>query len=285
MFRILLVLSIMIGSLSAVDVRIAKGSYDVEFSIKEFMQHDTTHDIWVFGISAPHEPLRQTPLFYYVDAAFHTSDTKRQRTEFAMYAADYAFPLIGSVNDLTNSFIDMVPVDGDYQTVGFDLNFGLGYDMIQKGESYLGIALNVGATLPNVDAKDLTSNASLAYDLMESWDLDVSTYKIGPALKAHLVLHPDFSLFGSWTLGFQKGAVESALFKSSLDVNGNYNAIDIGLRYEKEPFYLKLGHSYKHWHVNSAEVNLYNFFEADLFSPFDLDLKSSYTYIGVGYDF
>lgn len=287
MKKSILLSAIMITGLSALDFRIGKGSYDADVAIKSFMNHNTTHDTWVFTLSQPHTKLNEKGFFYYGDLEFLTSDTKRQSTEFANFAANYQFPLVGSVNDMTNSFIDMFPVDGDYQAIGFDVDFGLGYDVLRKGDSYLGIALNVGATLPTIDASDLSSKVDFAYDLVQSWELDITTYKIGPSLKGVYALTPEVSLYGSFSLGFQKGAVKSGLLKSSVDVNGDYNALDLGVKYQAKsaPYYLQLGHTSKHWNVDSVEVNLYNFFQADVFRPFSAELESSVTYLGVGYRF
>jgi len=285
MKKVILLSAIMISTAFGVDFRIGKGTYDADMSIKDFLNHDTTNDIMVFSVNEAHKNIKKSPLFYYYDAELYTSETKTQETEFANYAANYDFPLIGSVNNMTNSFIDMFPVDGDYKALGFDMNFGLGYDVLRRQQSYLGLALNLGATLPTINAENLRSKASFTYDLIESWDLDVNTYKIGPAIKGSFAFNPALSLYGSFSLGFQKASVKSALFKSSLDVNGDYSALDIGLLYQRDKFYLRLGHVNKRWSVDSATVNLYNFFEADIFSPFTLELKSDYTYVGVGYFF
>jgi hypothetical protein len=287
MKKVLLIIMLFAGTLAAVELRISTGSYVADISIKNFLNHSTTHDTTVFHLCEPHVTIAKSPFFYYMDAEFHTSNTKRQKTEFANYVTEYDIPFLGSINDMTNSVIDMIPVDGDYQAVGFDVDIGVGYDIIKKGESYLGVALNTGVTLPNIDAENLTTNVSLVYDLIESWDLDISTYKLGPMLKGNLALSEQYLLYGSFSLGLQKASVESGLFKSSLDVNGNYSALDFGLRYRlsKRNFYISIGHSYKYWEVDEATVNLYNFFEADLFAPFTTELEHTHSYFTVGYVF
>jgi len=292
MKKSLLLVSIMIANLMAVEFRIAKGSYEADMSIKSFMKHHTTNDTLLFILAQPHATLSKSPLFYYYDAELLTSESKRQETEFSGFIPSYQFPFLGSVNDMTNDFIDMFPVDGEYKAVGFDMNFGLGYNVVKKGKSYLGLALNLGATLPTINAENLKSKVKLGYELIEKWDLDVSTYKIGPMLKGNLAINPLISLYGSFSLGFQKAAIKSGLFKSSVDVNGDYSALDVGVKYHPkglwslpQNLFLTLGYSYKHWSVDSAKVNLYNFFQADVFSPFTTAFSSRYLYMGVGYRF
>ena len=281
------ILIIMTSYLSALDVRIGKGTYDTEMSIKSFLNHDVSNDILVFTLEEFHQNIQQTPMFYYGDMSLHTSDTKTQNTEFANFAASFNFPLVGSFNDLTNDFIDFFPVSGEYEAVGFDLNLGLGYDVLKKGESYLGIGLNVGVTLPTINAENLSSKVDFAYDLVESWELDVSTYKIGPAIRGNYMVHPDFAIYGAFSAGFQTASIDSGLFKSSVDVDGDYSALDLGVKYapKDEKYFVLFGHNSKKWNVDSAEVNLYNFFKTDVFRPFTTSFKSSETYLGVGYRF
>ena len=277
----------MINSLSALDLRIGKGTYDTKMSIKSFLKHDTRNDIMVFTLEEFHKNIQESPLFYYGDMALHTSDTKTQNTEFANFAASFNFPLIGSVNDLTNDFINFFPVSGDYKAVGFDLNLGLGYDVLKKGKNYLGLAVNVGATLPTINAENLSSKVDFAYDLMEAWDLDVKTYKVGPAIRGNYEVYPDFSVYGAFSLGFQTASVDSALFKSSVDVDGDYRALDLGVKYapKGKRYFVMVGHNSKKWNVDSTEVNLYNFFKKDIFRPFTMSFESAETYVGVGYRF
>ncbi len=274
---------LMLSSLSALEFRVGKGTYDADFAIKSFLNHNTTHDTWVFTLSQPHTKLNDSALFYYGDFEFLTSDTKRQSVEFA----NYRFAPVGKANDIANNFMGMFPVDGDYEAIGFDVDMGLGYDVWREGENYVGIALNVGATLPTIDATNLSSKIDFAYDLIEAWDLDLMTYKIGPSLKGAYAFTPEVSFYGSFSLGFQTGEVDSGLFKSSVDVNGDYNALDLGLKYQASsaPYYIKLGYTSKHWTIDSVDVNLHNFFEADVFKPFSMELESSVTYVGVGYRF
>jgi hypothetical protein len=273
----------LVGTLQAFEFKVGKGSYDTDFSVKSFLNYNTTHDTLVFTLSQPHTSIGESALFYYGDFEFLTSDTKNRSVEFA----NYDYPLIGRANDMVNNFMGMFPVDGDYEAIGFDIDMGAGYDVWREGESYLGIAINVGATLPTIDARDLSSKIDFVYDLIERWDLDLMTYKIGPSFKGAYMLAPEVSLYGSFSFGFQTGEVDSGLFKSSVDVDGDYNALDLGIKYKPNtaPYYVKLGYTRKHWNIDSVDVNLYNIFEADIFKPFDMELESSVVYLGMGYHF
>ncbi len=287
MFRSMVLVSIMIVTTMAVDFRLGKGSYETNMQIKNFLNHETTNDTWMFVVDEAHKAFSQHPLFYYYELELLTSNKKNQQTEFANFAASHSFPLVGSLNDMTNSFIGMFPVDGSYQALGFDMNFGLGYDLWRKKESYFGVALNLGATLPTINAENLSTKVSLTYDLIQKWDLDVTTYKVGPMVKGAIALSPQWSLYGTFSYGFQTAVVESGLFKSSIDVDGSYQGVNIGTSYKvaKSPWSISCGYSYKKWEVDSAVVNLYHFFQADVLRPFTLSFKSSYGYVGIGYRF
>ncbi len=292
MKKIFLALIMLHSLLFSTEFRIGYGSYTSKFQIKDFLHHDVTHDTVAFSIKESHQALSSSPIFYFYDAEFLTSDTKKDRTYFAASMANTEFPIVGSINNNLNRAINFMPVDGEYQAIAFDLNFGAGYDLIKQKKNYLGVALNLGATLPMINADNLRSNASFAYDMMDSWDLDVSTYKIGPSITARYHLHSNLSIYLDGGLGFQKGSVKSELFKSSVDVNGAYRSFDIGVSYQlnnssylRNKLYFTLGHSYKSWRVDSVNVNLFNFFQANIFRPFDMDLTSHQTYLGMGYRF
>ncbi len=297
MKKIILVLSLVLNNIWGLDISYGRGSYETEMSIKglinpKFMEHDVDHDIDVFILSQPPTDFSTLPLFYYFDAQLHISDNKNTNTYFANYMADVQMPFFGSINDNLDRAVDMVAVNGDYKSVGFDLNFGVGYKLLQKGKSFLGIALNSGATLPNISAKHLKSKIEFAYNMMKKWDMDIKTYKIGPQIKAKWAFSPLFALEGGFGFGFEKMYVSSDLFKSNVDTKGSYSIFDIDLRYDSDGtyvisknFYFKLGYVRKSWSVDAVDVNLFNFFEADILRPFDIDLSTNYGYFSVGYRF
>ncbi len=295
--KVLLALSLLAGSVNALDFRYGKGSFDTDISIKYFMDHEIDYDIDVFALSEQHKPFSSYPLFFYYDAELYVSDTQEADVDFANPMADIQMPFFGSANDMLDTFTGFFPVHGDYDALGFDFNFGLGYDLYRKGESFFGIAINSGASMPMMSAENLEDKGQFAFDLMDTFDLDISTYKIGPALKANFVLNNKLSLYGSYSYGFQTATIESDLFKSDVDVDGSYSLLDIGLRFrpwkEKTTYgsitfspklSFTLGHTNKSWEVDSVKVNLYGF-RTDIFRPFTADYKSSYTYLSVGYSF
>ncbi len=294
---VLVLILLLLSSLTALDISYGKGSYKTEMSIKglinpKFMEHDVDHDINVFVLSQPPIEFSRMPLFYYFDAQIHTSDNKKTTTYFANYMANVQMPFFGSINDNLDRAVDMVAVDGDYKSVGFDLNFGVGYKLLKKGDSYLGIALNSGVTMPNISAKNLTSKIDFTYNMMDKWDMDIKTYKIGPQIKAKLAISPLISLEGGFGYGFEKMYVSSDLFKSDIDTKGSYSIFDINLKYDSDGrfdisknLYFKLGYSHKSWSVDAVDVNLFNFFKFDALRPFNIDLSTNYGYFSVGYNF
>ena len=293
----LLALVMVAGYANALDFRYGKGSFDTDISIKYFMDYEIDYDIDVFALSEQHKSFSSYPLFFYYDAELYFSDTQQEDVDFANPMADIQMPFFGSANDMLDTFSGFFPVEGDYEALGFDFNFGVGYDLYRNGDSFLGIAVNSGASMPMMSAENLDDKASLAFDLVEAFDLDISTYKIGPALKANFVINEKLSFYGSYSYGFQTATIESNLFQSDVDVDGSYSLLDIGLRFrpwkEKTNYgsisfspklSFTLGHTNKSWEVDSVNVNLYGF-NTDVFRPFTADYKSSYTYLSVGYSF
>jgi len=280
-------------SMFALDFRVGFGSYDTDFKIMDFADHKTTNDTTVFVISQPRSDISDR-LFYYFDLEYFTSDNKRQDTKFGNPMANHQFPVVGKPSDRANDMIDWKSVDGDYEGLGFDINFGLAYDILKSDSGYLAIALNSGATLPKVSAKNIKQKAEFAYDMIQKWDLDLSTYKIGLALKRRYDFSKLLSIYGTIGYGFQKAYIECDMFKSDIDSTGTYKNFDIGLKINASEIRsvklpknlsLKIGHTRKSWSVDSVDVNLFNYFHKDVFRPFDLDLESNYTYIGLEYIF
>jgi hypothetical protein len=289
----ILVSLVLATSMFALDFRVGFGSYDTDFKIMNFADHKTSNDTTVFVISEPRSNINKN-LFYYFDLEYHIADNKRQNTKFGNPVMNHNFPVVGSASDRANDMIDWMSVDGDYEGFGFDINFGLGYDILESENGYLAIALNSGATLPNISAKNIVERAKFAYKMIKKWDLDVGTYKIGLALKRRYDFSKLLSIYGTIGYGFQKAYIESDMFKSDVDSTGSYKNFDIGLEIDaseirsmKLPKNLsfKVGYSRKSWSVDSVDVNLFNYFERDVFRPFDLDLESSYTYFGLEYIF
>jgi hypothetical protein len=280
-------------SMFALEFRVGVGSYDTDFKIMNFADHKTTNDTTVFVISNPRADINEN-IFYYYDLEYFISDNKKQETKFGNPVANHQFPIIGEPSDKANDFIDWMSVYGDYEGLGFDINFGLGYDILKGEKGYLAIAINSGATLPKISAKNIRQKAEFAYDMINKWDLDIGTYKLGLALKRRYDFSKLLSLYATIGYGFQKAYIESDMFKSDIDSSGTYRNFDIGLKLNTDEInfanlpknlFLTLGYSKKSWSVDSVDVNLFNYFKRDLMRPFDLDLDSSYTYFGVNYKF
>jgi hypothetical protein len=270
------------------------GSYKVDMGIKGFMKHDLSYDMSVLKLSQPPTDIVSYPLYYYyVDAELFFTEDKRADTYFTNLIADENLPIIGSPNENLQRFSEtFYPVEGDYEGVGFDLDFGIGYKILKKGENFLGVALNSGASLPNISAKNLKEKIKFAYKMIKKWDLDVGTYKIGSKVDARVAISEEFFLEGNYGFGFQKAYIECDMFKSDVDSKGSYSNFNIDLIYKpkgvtsvNDNLYIKLGYTIKKWSVDSVDVNLFNFFEADMMRPFEIDLKERYIYVSVGYKF
>ena len=286
--RLFMTMVLLSSLLFGVEFRVGKGTYKSEFQIMDFMDYDVSYDTLVFGLTVPRVEIVDR-LFFYGDFDYHTTDTRNTTIYFNNIVANYDFPIFGSANNMANRVLDMTPIDGDFEGLGIDLNFGLGYDLVNNNNSYFAITLNSGASLPTISAKNLDEKTEFAFKMMKKWDLDLTTYKIGPSLRGKTQIGDYFELYSSFGFGFQKAYIESDLFKSSVDSKGRYSNFDIGLKINSSrlPKDLKLtfGYTYKKWSVDRVDVNLYNFFEFDVMRPFDMDLSSKYGYVGVEYRF
>ena len=279
--RKIILIFIIVTSLFSAEFRVGRGSYKTDFSILNFINYDTSYDTSVFEVANPRGELSNS-LFYYYNLDYFTSDKKRIGFEF------FEDRRLGFTDGEFNRLFC------DSESFGGDIDLGIGYDFYKSSHGYVALAINSGVTLPNISSKNLSKKIRFAKKMIDSFDINIYSYKIGPNLRAKYDLNSYLSLFSSFGFGFQKAYIDSDLFKSSVDTKGSYKSFDINLKFipynmdllsfSKE-LYFDLGYSLKKWSFSSVDVNLYNFFQFDIFKPFDLDLKSSYLYIGVGYNF
>ena len=289
------------SALNGGEIRFGKGTFDMSMGVTKLFTMDMSLDIDVLNFSEHHANIGSYPVYYYYNADFYKSDFIDKMTQWASYPVRMQIPFFGaSIEDMIDKYT-MIPVPADYKIKGFDLDIGLGYDVLKdpnNKNNYIGIGINSGVSMPTMETRDMMGDARLTYNLLKDTKTKVKTYKAGVSLNANYEIAPKVSIYGFASYGYQTGDIKNEYLLSSMDVDGTYTVFDVGIRYT--PFsaskdfgwitlspklYLTLGHTYKKWDVDDVRVNLFKFFSANMFGPFTTDFKSQYTYIGVGYSF
>jgi hypothetical protein len=215
----------------------------------------------------------------------------------ATYPITYDFGNFGSVNDAVADNTD-IPVPSDYKVAGFDMNFGVGYDLYHENKNYFGLSVTTGFSMPVMKMENLVKTAAITYEILDKTDTTILTYKLGLGMQAGAELMPGLMLNGSASFGLQTGYMENDWFGSSFDVDGSFNTFNIALKYI--PFethtelgginfdpqlYFILGFTHKSWDVDKATVDMAHIFSVESFGVCDLEFSSNAAYIGVGYNF
>jgi len=283
--------------LHCVELRIAPANFTWDMSVAKFMNVSFDMDANVLSLNEQHNNFGDSNLYYFYNADLYRSSTMDKMTTMMAYPITYDFPRFGSINDAIGEYTP-IPVPSEYRVRGFDLDLGMGYDLVNNEDGFVGIGVNTGLSMPVMKMQNLIKDARMTYNLLDSTDTKIMTYKLGPSIQAGYNLMPDVSLYGSYSLGLQTGSIENDWIKSSMDVNGNYNILDLGLRYtpwhtHKEydwvtfdpKLYFTLGYIDKKWNMDEVKADMFNVFNVSTYGMFNAQFTMNYFYVGAGYDF
>ncbi len=189
----------------------------------------------------------------------------------------------------------------DYKLQGLDAGITLGKDVFHQDENnYVGLGVMLGISLPWIDSEKNNNNNDLLSDtnmnLMQDSKTEILTYKIGPSIVARKSLNSLFTLYGSATYAFQTGTFKNSYANASLSVNGIFQEYDIGIRFQPVSYdhdfgwitisprlYATLGHRISSWKVNDVNIDVTGI--NTKFTQMDFSMKSTVTYMGLGYSF
>ncbi len=281
---------------SAMELRIGSATFGWQMGMG-FMQSDFDLDAQVWSLGEQHNSFGESRLYYFYGVDLYRSDYVDRLTTLITTPLTYDFPLFGSFNDALADHTSL-PVPADYKIRGFDLNLGIGYDLLKNDRSYLGIGINTGLSLPVLKMKNLRKSASVTYDLLDHTDTTIKTYKLGPILHAGYRPASSLLLYTSFGAGLQTGTIENGWIASSLSIDGSYSTLDLGLRYTPwqstrdlgwirlDPkLFLTAGFTRKSWRMDDAKIKAFNIAQFDSGGLFTDRFDANYWYLGIGYDF
>ncbi len=180
-----------------------------------------------------------------------------------------------------------------YEPKGLDLDIGVGRDFIKKDErNFFGAGIDIGLSIPTIE----TSQKSNGSFTLGNFDIDVTTYKVGPHITFSKSVGTMLSLYGSGEYTFNHFRFKASRLQSSIDVDGRSYRLDIGLRLDllhknykvgflhlSPRLYGVAGYRYQKWSVDSFTAKIVNFALAQRFE--DFTFRTNYGYFGIGYSF
>lgn len=285
-----------ITQLHAVELRMGTASFNWKMGMT-FMHTDFDIDANLLSISEQHNNFGNSRFYYFYNADLYRSSFVDKITTLMTTPLTYEFPLVGSFNDAVADHTT-VPVPADYRIRGFDLNLGAGYDLWHGTKGVFGIGVNTGLSLPVMKMKNLQKSAQITYDLLEESDTTVRTWKLGPIVHAQYQVAPQLLFYGSFSAGYQTGSIENDWIASSLNVDGSYTTLDLGIRWTPlqtskdlgwihlDPkLFITAGYGWKKWEIDDVTIDAFDIAEFSSQGLFENSFDAKMWYLGIGYDF
>ena len=292
--------TILASSASAGEYRFAAGKFNWKLSFP-FMSTDIDQTVGVFSYNEAHSNILSSDFFYYYNVDLYTAKLSNKLTSYIKEAST-TMPSapIGGFGDMASKY-SPISVPTKFKIHGIDANVGLGYDLVHNKKFIFGLGINTGLSLPYLDSstsKETKTKMPIVAPKIDMGKTDMFTYKLGPMLYAQLNISKKLSAYVSASAGYQVGWMKNSFVGSSLTVHGQYNYIDVGLRYrpwEKKidlgffeinpSFYLTAGYVHKEWKVNDIKVTAFKNLTAKLGGVVKNRFKNDYGYLGIGYSY
>jgi hypothetical protein len=295
-YKILLSLVTIVSFSQAMEFRVSSGTFNWEMSMP-FMSCNFDLDTNIYSITEQHNNFSDSKIYYFYNADIYQSDYMDKITTFITRPLTHDFPVFGSFNDAVAKYTS-IPVPADYKIRGFDLNLGIGYDVLKNNKGIIGIGINTGISIPVMKMKNMKQSAEVTYRMLEKTETSITTYKLGPIIHLNYEMAPKLLIYGSFSTGIQTGTIENDWIKSSFDVDGSYTTLDLGLRFTPwsstkdlgwirlDPkLFFTIGYSYKKWDMDEAKINTFNIAEFSSGGMVKSSFDTNYLYVGAGYDF
>ncbi len=279
----------------ALDIQFGKGDFSMEMAVLGFSGKVST-GVTTITLNETHRNIWGSKFFFNFDITYFQSDTERKMLDLYNRYADTAcslcdlcpFPPCSGCAE----FCGQCPI-GKYEVVGFDINFGLGYDVWKKGNNYLGLGVIVGATFPWIKGKRAIDYSKDFMDLMRDTNTDVMTYKLGPQLRGAVEIFPGLVIHGDTAVAFQKAWVKNDSFYIDTSAEGSFFTINVAADYSPfiqknnvlSKFYITAGIRYKKWLVKDVKIENISVRELIMVPVSDLKMETTTGYIGAGYAF
>ncbi len=273
------------SGLYATELQIGTGTFQMNGGFIGLSEQIDT-DISTYSILEQHSNFGSSNWFYAYSANWYDSDSMIQAQQ------DINAVLNLNPTPLTTPSID-------YRLQGLDINMILGRDLAHTSENdYVGLGLMLGISVPWIDSKKDESNddSTSDIDILQSTKTSISTYKIGPCVKARKSLNDFFTVYWSGTYAYQTGSIKNDYLDSSLSVNGIFQEYDFGIRFQtlfsdydlglftiSPRLYATLGYRYTSWDINDVSIDVMGL--NNTFSQGDFNMNSSVTYFGLAYTF
>ncbi|BDY13694.1 hypothetical protein [Hydrogenimonas cancrithermarum] len=268
------------------EIRYGDGTFEMEGGFLGLTVSRST-DIESYSLVEQHKNISDSVWYYAYNLTWFDSKRLQQASQ----------SLVTGGEPYATSVIEMPSLD--YRFEGFDAEGVVGYDFYHDSErTYAGAGLMFGLSTPWIDSqKSGDSSTDPAYDdLYEKSKTEILTFRVGPSIQVSKALGSIFSIYGSATIGYQFGSVKNDYARTDSNVQGWFDAVDIGLRlqalsYDKDMgwftlsprLYATAGFRYTYWQLKDLAVDTSG--SGIAFGESDLKMSTSTVYAAIGYAF
>ena len=318
-----------ISYIYGLDLRYGHGSMDVKSNIKNFMNSDVSLDVDVVSLHEEHHNIANSDYYLFTNIDIYNSKALNQYTDFvdkfmnipilplpsvpplpSIPTNPFPVPLPPSIiqpptvittlptipdtpNDMLGKF---VPVPSSYEMNGFDMDIGIGYDVVKGDDYYLGTGISTGISMPFIKMENYLKSAEYLNKLLKTTHTDISTYKLGVSLQGGYSFKY-FNLYANGIYAYQRGKISNSIMYGSMDANGVYSSIEAGVTfhplklidtYKDTPWsniYMSIGYTHKEWLLDEVNGQIFGIPAPKEVTNFESSFKTDYTYLGVGYKF
>ncbi len=295
---VILLTSLYMSSLYAMDIRIGKGDFSMKMAVLGFSGKMTT-DITTITLNETHRNIFNSKFFFNFDISYMDSKSKVRVLNLYNSFADSAcsmcslcpFPPCTGCSEICSKL-----PSAKFEVEGFDFNLGLGYDIWQSEnkKSYIGIGVLLGATAPwKIKGKSIVSYSMDFMKLMQDTDTDMIDIKLGPQIRGAYEIFPGLVVHGDSAIAFQKAWMKNDSYHIDANVDGSFFTINLGVDYyplvnqktKWSNIYVTAGFNYKKWLVKDVEINGVSVRNLIMVPVSDLKMETTTGYVGAGYQF
>ncbi len=214
-------------------------------------------------------------------------------TQSPITIPEFPIDIPDTPNDMLGKF---VPVPSSYEMNGFDMDIGVGYDILKGDNFYLGAGISTGMSTPFLKMENYVEAMEFLKTVLDTTETDITTYKIGISFQGGYSFEY-FSLYANGIYAYQTGDMTNSLIHGSLSADGTYSSFDIGAIFQPAKMfddyadtkwsnlYVNMGYTHKEWEIDRVNASLFGISAPDAATSFEASFKTDYTYLGVGYKF
>jgi len=278
--KYLFALTLSISSIGAIELKYGVGGLEWDMGLFGVQRSPVDINNQVTTISNEHQAIGETPLYYFANLDIYRSSSLEMEHKLADTLDEY-FPDI--VDTITQ------PNTSNFSMKGYDIEGGIGYDLIVGEKGYLGLGITGGISTPTLKMNNALSLTDQESSILRETNTNLNLYRYGLSLHFGYSINTEFSFYLKSIYAEQKGDLTNKLVNDSLDVSGIYSNFDLGFQYylfsfitEEPNIYIKGGYAHKSWDIDTVKSTYEGENAPSIIELFKPSITNDVVYLGIG---